>query len=210
MKKCDTAIILAGGESKRMGFDKQFLSVNNEYFIDKIVEVLEKEFKQIIIISNTPKIYKDRYSQVYKDKIKNIGPLGGIYTGLSYSDSEYSYIVACDMPCINISYIKYMKNILLKSNDCDAIITKYKNWIEPFNAIYSKSLINKLEEYLKSDRKSINSFLKKSEVVYIEEDIAREYSYNWDMFRNINDLKEFRKYCEKGNNYEISSEYADM
>jgi|LGOV01.1.fsa_nt_gb molybdopterin-guanine dinucleotide biosynthesis protein A len=210
MKTCDTAIILAGGKSKRMGFDKQFISVDDMYLIDKIISVLKKEFKQIIIISNTPHIYKDRYEEVYIDSIKNVGPLGGLYTGLSHSKSKYNYLIACDMPCINIDYIRYMKQLLSESDESDAIITRYKNWIEPFNAIYSKSLINELEDYLKTNKRSVNSFLKLVNVKYIDEDIARQYSYNWNMFRNINDLKELKKFCKEGTDYEFSSEYADM
>ena len=38
----NTAIILAGGKSSRMGFDKQFLEINNNRLIDSLVKKLKK------------------------------------------------------------------------------------------------------------------------------------------------------------------------
>ena len=42
--KLDSAIILAGGKSIRMGIDKQKLKINDEYIIDKIINELKKLF----------------------------------------------------------------------------------------------------------------------------------------------------------------------
>jgi len=210
MNICDTAIILAGGKSKRMGFDKQLIEINNEYLIDKIIKELIPKFKQIIIISNTPKLYNLKEIEVYSDIIKDVGPLGGVYTGLKYAKSKYSYIIACDMPNINHDYIDYIKSIVESDNVCQAVITKYKNWIEPFNAVYSKELISKIEKYFDGNERSINKFLENSDVKFIEEDIARNFSYNWDMFVNLNDVKELKKYHRKGNYYECNSKYANL
>ena len=55
-------------------------------------------------------------------------------------------------------------------------------WIEPFNAFYSKDIIENIEKHLSQDRRSINSYCLKLKVHYIEEEEAREFSPNWDMF----------------------------
>ena len=81
MKKYETAIILAGGKSSRMGFDKQFLTFNNKKIIDTIIEQLEKEFQEIIIVTNKPEEYKNYSQKIFTDEIINKETLGGIYTG---------------------------------------------------------------------------------------------------------------------------------
>lgn len=190
--KANTAIILAGGKSQRMGFDKKNIKIEGMYLLDSIVNVLEKEFDKIIIVTNTPcRLNKSNIIYVY-DELKDIGPLGGIHAGLKASNSKYNYLIACDMPYINLDYIKFMKN-KLKGNP-DAVITRYKNWIEPFNGIYSKNLINKIEEYTKENKRNIFSLLDISNVLYVKEDTARDFSPDWKMFQNLNTKKELVEY----------------
>lgn len=184
-----------------MGFDKQLISLGNDYLIDLLIEKLKNKFNQIIIVSNTPKLYGEKYTEVYPDLIKNSGPLGGIYTGLFYSKSKYNYIIACDMPKINLKYISYMDSLINNENEYSVVITRYKNWIEPFNGIYSKELLNSIKNYLLTGKKSINNFLKQSNTLFIKEEIAREYSPNWDMFYNLNDLKSLKEFRKRGNKY---------
>lgn len=184
-----------------MGFDKQLISLGNDYLIDLLIEKLKNKFNQIIIVSNTPKLFGDKYLEVYPDLIKNSGPLGGIYTGLFYSKSKYNYIIACDMPKINLKYINYMESLINNENEYSGVITRYKNWIEPFNGIYSKELLNSIKNYLFTGKKSINDFLRQSNTLFIKEEIARRYSPNWDMFYNLNDLKSLKEFRKRGNKY---------
>lgn len=53
-----TAVILAGGKSSRMGFDKQFLRINKVRIMEKLIHELSKEFEDIIIVTNKPEEYK--------------------------------------------------------------------------------------------------------------------------------------------------------
>ena len=59
MDNLNTAIILAGGKSSRMGFDKQFLVTNEKRLILDIAKKLKKHFKEIIIVTNKKEYYKD-------------------------------------------------------------------------------------------------------------------------------------------------------
>jgi len=44
--------ILAGGQSKRMGYDKLFLELNNKKLIEHTLDKVKKYLKKIIIITN--------------------------------------------------------------------------------------------------------------------------------------------------------------
>lgn len=182
MKKFGTVIILAGGKSSRMGFDKQFLKIEQRSLMDSMIHKLSKEFDEIIIVTNKPDHYIGLGHKITGDLIENMGPLGGIHAGLTISSSQYALIVACDMPNINMEYIKYMKT-QVRNHGCT---TKFGNYLEPFISYYSKELIVEIEKYLKTNRKSIHGFLASVEFSYIEEDVARKFSHNWDMFLNLN------------------------
>ena len=197
MKDFGTCIILAGGKSSRMGFDKQFLKVDKRRLMYSIIERLEDEFVQIIIVTNKPEHYIGLSHVITKDILKEKGPLGGMHAGLKKAKSKYSFVIACDMPNINLDYMRYMRGRTSKMG----CTTRFGDWIEPFCSFYSKEIVEDIEEYLKTGKRSINHLLMNLQVNYIEEEKAREFSPNWDMFLNLNtqrDLNQFLKVEEEG------------
>jgi len=183
-----TAVILAGGNSTRMNFDKKYLEINEEYLMNKNVNILLRYFENVVIISNDLKLNKFDFPfnvKVYKDDIRGCGPLGGIYTAINNINTDFIYVLACDMPNINVNYINYLKDIVNEFN-VDGVVTRFGDWIEPFNGIYSKTLLEDMKKYLNSGRKSIFGFIENEEFYYVEEIIARKFSPNWKMFENYN------------------------
>lgn len=200
MEKFGTAVILAGGKSSRMGFDKQLLRIDERRLIDNLRGKLKQQFDEIIVVTNNSEYYLGFSDKITKDIIVGKGPLSGIHVGLKEAKSQYVYFVACDMPNINMDYIQFMKEEL-KDLDVKACVTRYGEWIEAFNAFYSKAMIKDIEDHLLQGKKSVNSLVAKVSTHYIAEEKAREYSSNWDMFLNLNtkeDLKRFLK-TTKGN-----------
>ncbi|WP_035292194.1 molybdenum cofactor guanylyltransferase [Clostridium sp. KNHs214] len=196
MNKFGTAIILAGGKSSRMGFDKQFLKIDKRRLMDSIVHKLREEFGEIIIVTNKPQCYIGLSNKITHDKIEGKGPLGGIHAGLKESSSKYALVVACDMPNINMDYIRYMKKSI-ENQDIDGCVTNFGDWIEPFSGFYSKEIVDDIEKHLLFNRRSINSLLKNLRIHYVEEKKAREFSPNWDMFLNLNTKEDLNSYLEK-------------
>ena len=194
MMNFKTAVILAGGKSQRMGFDKQFLMINNMRIIEKQVIKLKEEFEEILVITNKPEYYaKVTGIKVVSDEIREMGPLGGIHTGLKAASSDFVYFIACDMPCVNTDYIKFMKSRICKL-DVDACVTRSGEWIEPLNAFYSRGIIESIETDLLNGKGSLYYLLSKLKCLYIEEKEARKFSPNWGMFLNLNTRDELEKF----------------
>lgn len=76
----------------------------------------------------------------------------------------------------------------------DGCTTRFMDWIEPFCSFYSKDIIEDIEEYLKTKKRNIHDLLKDLNFSYVEEDIARAYSPNWDMFLNLNTKEDLDNY----------------
>lgn len=193
MLKYDTAIVLAGGKHTRMGEDKEKLAFNNEYLIDRIIKKLKTEFSEIIVVTADVDFYHNRGVIAIEDEIKNIGPIGGLYTGLKLSSSEYAYVTACDMPNINYGYIHYQKELIDKSLP-DVIIPIVNGYYERLGVFYSIKIINKIERNIKNKNFSLYKLIEESNVVVISQTELEKISYDLDMFVNLNtqdDLKEF-------------------
>lgn len=195
MNNFGTAIILAGGKSSRMGFDKQFLRIDERRLMDSLIFKLKREFNEIIIVTNKPEHYLGLSHKITRDIILDKGPLGGIHAGLKLSSSKYAFVVACDMPNINMDYVRYMKK-RIGDETIDVCVTKFGDWIEPFSSFYSINLMDKIESHLESGKRSINSLLDNLNTLYIEECEARKFSPNWDMFLNLNTKEDLELYLK--------------
>ena len=192
-----TVVILAGGKSSRMGFDKQFLKIDERKLMDNLIDELKKEFQDIIIVTNKPEEYKDdlRGCRIVSDEIKQKGPLSGIHIGLKESESKYAYFIACDMPNINLDYIRYMKRELIRTK-ADACVTKQGDKVQPFNAFYSSEVFPKIEKLIMENRRSMLALINIINTHFIEEKIAREYDSSLDMFLNLNTEEDLVRYKE--------------
>lgn len=126
--------------------------------------------------------------------------LGGLYTGLSYSNSDYSVVVACDMPFLNTNLLQYMIN---SSPGYDAVIPKIGNYLEPLHAIYSRNCKIAAEKLINENELSVRKligfvktrYILKKEVVVYDPDIISFFNIN-----NSQDLGKAEKIIERKKN----------
>jgi len=185
LKEFGTAAILCGGKSTRMGFDKAMIKVGDKFLIDIIAEQLEPVFERIILISNdSEKLKSIKYSCV-TDIIPDLGPIGAIYTALRNSDSRYLFVTACDMPVINLDFIKHMMDMLAQEGG-DGVISRNGSFLEPLYAFYSVDMTSIFEEVIEEGKLRLFDVISRSNIHYVEDEKVREYSKNMDVFTNIN------------------------
>ncbi|MCR3956973.1 MAG: molybdenum cofactor guanylyltransferase [Gudongella sp.] len=196
MKTFGTAIILAGGKSTRMGFDKQLIRFQERMLVETLILKLREEFEEIVIVTNKPEFYIGLADIITGDLIQGKGPLGGIHAGLGMASSEYSYVVACDMPSIDMDYVRYMKT-RLQTGDQMACVTMLGEWIEPFNAFYRKDLSEHIESFMATGGRAIHRMLDEHSVDYVPEKEARKFSPEWNMFFNLNTREDVREYLQR-------------
>jgi len=195
MEHASTAIILAGGKSKRMGFDKEFMVLNEELLLDTLCATLKTIFRQIVLVSNSREPGNANGLEVIRDELQNLGPLGGIHAGLKAARSQYSYVIACDMPNVNLEYVAFLKNQLPRNNkQISALVTAFGPHLEPFNAFYSRDLIEPICRFAGDGKRSLTAFLRLYHAVVIGEEIARSFSPDWSMFANLNTPEDYEAY----------------
>lgn len=144
MKQQVTGIILAGGKSSRMGFDKGLMKINGRHCIEHIAEALLEVTKNVIVISNND-AYKFLGLPIYKDLVKEKGPIGGIYSGLTHSDSEKNLVVACDMPFVTGELLQF---ILDNVDYFEIAAPVFEKEIQPLCAYYLKHTSKNLKNLI--------------------------------------------------------------
>lgn len=177
-----TGIILAGGESSRMNFiDKGLIEISGKPCILHIIEALKSTVDSIIIISNNSEYKKFGYD-VFPDKYLKKGPMGGIFSGLTHSKTDTNIIVACDMPHLNS---KIFNTILTYSDKNELVIPIINKRYQPLCGIYKKSILNKVEQSILSDKLKLRFLIDESDSLILEHSVFTE-----ELFVNINTPKE--------------------
>ena len=184
---------MAGGQSRRMGFDKQLLQIGGLRLIYHIIAQLSRSFDDVLVVTRHPELYEELPVRVTEDIIPGRGPLSGIHAALSESTSEYIYAVACDMPNFNEAYCQHMMQ-RLEEQPSDACVTRFGSWIEPFHAFYGRALIPTLEERLYGDNTSVHRLLDESDTLFVAEAEARIFTPDWSLFFNLNTREKIEEY----------------
>lgn len=155
------ALILTGGESRRMGKDKKDLLFENKTFLNRIKESLAPLGR--IYISTRDGEGEGIISDIYKD----CGPLGGIHAGLRKLDSQEIFVLACDMPLIQWSHVKDLIDRYYEKKK-PAIFVPKTTRVHPLCGIYSKEILKDLEDCLEKRDLRLQKFLSSQLTFYFQ------------------------------------------
>lgn len=185
-----TAIIMAGGESSRMGIDKSMLSIKGQSIIEVICEQLRGSFDEILISANQVDKFAFLGFKVVPDKVPERGPLMGIASALEASTNEFNFVVACDIPEINLSCVNKMLTEAFKSRADIVVPVTGKEKYEPLFAIYRKSSLEVINKMLSSGKNKITAIFTLCTVKYIE-------MKDTDWLINLNTIADYEKFQKK-------------
>lgn len=188
-----TAAILAGGKSSRMGFDKQLLMEDDRWILETVIETLKQEFSDILIVTAKPQLYEGMGVRLCSDLYPGRGPLAGVHAALHYSRSQYIYLLACDMPVVNLPFIRHMKQ-KLQETGMDICASRCNDRMEPFNTFYSRSLLREVIHRLETGNSSLFRFINASRACVLDQEDAACFDKELRMFTNINTRTEYEKY----------------
>lgn len=178
-----------------MGFDKSRIKVNDKLLIEHIAEQLEEVFDEIILLTNDKEKFKDLKYKVFEDIIPQSGPIGAIYSALRYASSSHVFITACDMPVVNLDFIRHMME-LIQAENAEGVVCRKSGYIEPLYAFYSKAMLATIENQINRRDYKLLPVIFSSKIHYIEEEVVRKYSSDLGIFTNLNyqaDLAELDK-----------------
>ena len=188
-----TAIILAGGQGRRMGgVDKGLQLFQGRPLIEHVLERLEKQAGTILVSANR---HIDRYQAygypVYPDGTAGFpGPLAGFLAGLQHCRTPYLATVPCDTPFLHGQLVQRLKSTLESSKADIAVATTEENGIQRIQSVFTLMkchLANHLEAYLKDGGHKLDRWFETLETVFVP--FAEK-----ETFININTMDELAEY----------------
>jgi len=183
-----TGVILAGGESRRMGSDKSLLPLTGARFIDHVYRCMADLFNEVIIVTNSPGLYNEIPCRKVSDIYYAQGSLAGLHSGLLHAKSEKIFVVACDMPFIMPAVVR---EICAHADQGDLVIPYSSNGHEPLHALYTKRCLPAMEQVLDAGLKRIVAFFDMVKPVEVSAETIRLHDPEEKSFQNINTPEDY-------------------
>lgn len=173
-----TAVILAGGQARRMGgADKGLLLLNGRPLIAWVVERILPQVDELIISANRN---QERYAQfgfaVISDEIPDYaGPLAGLHRAMLTARNALILSVPCDTPFLPIALVSQLTTALSRES-AQIAIPRAGDRTHHAVMLCQKSLAPNLATYLESGERKVMEWQRRLNQVVVPFDEAGAFT----------------------------------
>lgn len=187
-----SAVVLAGGASRRMGRDKRLLPWGADAdgqprtLLQSVVDTLAAVADDVIVVANDqPDV---RGARVVPDAIPGSGSLGGILSGVEAARHDRVFVAAADMPFLNTALVR---DLLGRRKGHDAVVPMVGGRPEPLHAVYGPAVAAAARRQIKRGQLKIALAFEGLDVVWVPEAELRRFDPDLRSFRNVNTPEDY-------------------
>lgn len=164
-----TGLVLAGGESRRMGIDKPGLAFGGTTLLARAVGRLQDVFPHVVVSVRAPRA--DVTVPQVCDEHPAGGPLAGLCAGLAAVETPWVFAVAADMPFLHPQVIRQLAE---RRNGVQAVVPLIQGFPQPLAAYYATSALPTIRALLDAPGKhSLRAALEQLNVRLVDESTLR-------------------------------------
>ena len=177
-----TGIILAGGQSSRMGKEKGLIHWKGKTLIEHAIAILSPLCENIVISANNDHFDSFGYP-VVGDLFPGCGPMGGIFSALTKSETLNNLVIPSDTPFVTPDIYRHL---ISHTGSFDVIVpVDHDSFYQPLCAVYSRSVLPAMEAQINERILGFTPLLNKVEIKAVHLLPALGF-YNTNTFYNIN------------------------
>jgi molybdopterin-guanine dinucleotide biosynthesis protein A len=186
-----TGVIQAGGKSTRMGgVPKALVELGGQRLIERVVAVVREVVDDVLVVTNTPDLYRFLGLPMVPDAFVDHGSLGGIYSGLAAARGDAAFTVACDMPFLRAPVARLGVE---RAGEADVVIPRAGDQLQTLHAVYGKACLPHMLARLRASRLKIVGFFDAVRVLEIPEDEVARHADPGIVFMNVNTPEELAR-----------------
>ncbi len=182
-------LILAGGQSRRMGTDKSFVALNG---VPLIQQVIDRARPQVSVLAVNTNSDDPRYEALGLPLVHDLhtgfqGPLAGLHAGLTWlqsQDAEWLATFACDTPFVPPDLVQKLWDCVHASSG-RAAIARSGGKTHPVIGLWHQDILADADSWLRADTHKMMAFADHVSVALVDFSGAVE-----DPFININSLSD--------------------
>ncbi len=180
----DGAIVLAGGQSRRMGRDKALIRLGKETLLERAVSAARQAADRVVIVTDRSGRYRLPGVESCEDLLPDAGPVAGIAAGLAHLGPGAHIVLACDMPGLQPELLRLLRS--LHRAGLDAVVPWIDERPEPLCALYDHSALSKLQAFLSGGGRAAHRALEQLRVRRAVESELRQADPGLLSFANWN------------------------
>ena len=160
-----TGLVLAGGDSRRMGVDKTNLAFGETTLLKRVIGLMQSVFPQVLVSVRQRRC--DIGEQQVVDGYPEGGPLAGLCAGLAEARTPWVFAVAADMPFLNPEVIR---QLAARRDGFQAVVPVIQGFQQPLAAYYAVSTRPAIHAVLSAPGKhSLRAALERLNVCLVHE-----------------------------------------
>jgi molybdenum cofactor guanylyltransferase len=165
-------VILAGGQSRRMGREKLSLEVGGLALIDNVRNALRASCQEVLVVGGEP-FGLAEVRHVPNERAGRQGPLAGIEAGLAASSYDHVFVAAGDLPFLSPGLVGYLLE-RLDWGGVVAVIPHHGGRTHPLCGAYARALLPRVSAALDGGARAVGEFLEGTGgVEYVGEELRR-------------------------------------
>jgi len=174
MAEAATLLLLAGGESRRMGRPKALLPVCGSTLIEWMAGRLAPRFQRLLVSAgDEQQLPESLRVHLVRDLRPAAGPLAGIESGLAATSHDVLVVVACDMPGVGVALTQ---KLLAASAGHDAAVPRVGGRPEPTCAAYRRSAAGPVTRLLDAGHRRAADVLRDLDVRWLDDEPAGQFA----------------------------------
>lgn len=174
-----TALILAGGKSRRMGgTDKGLLPFGGGLLVGHVLDAIRPQVGGVLISANRHQAEYERFGvPVLTDPLDDFqGPLAGFLAGLRRMQTEYLLTLPCDGPVV-VDDLAGRLAAGLSRSDADIAVAHDGNRLQPVYALLNRRVRPDLELALGEGERKIDRWYARNRWVRVDfHDVPEQFS----------------------------------
>lgn len=153
-----SAVILAGGASRRMGRDKAWVEIKGESLLARAVRTARRAgASEVLISGRRGGDYSAVKCPVLFDAKPGRGPLGGIERALAAANLPLVLVLAVDLPNMTPTFLR---QLISRCEEDLGVVPELRGELEPLVAIYPKRCHALVVAALRQTRRAARDFAK--------------------------------------------------
>jgi molybdopterin-guanine dinucleotide biosynthesis protein A len=154
-----SAVLLAGGQSSRMGVDKAGLVIDGEPLWQRqLAKLRATGAAEVFISGRIDGPYAGGGVEILEDTMPLAGPLAGIATAFRRIQYDWLLVLAVDLPDVSARLLAQ----LVAEAKVDGVgrVPAHGEWLQPLAAVFARACASIVEECLASEHRSMRRFFR--------------------------------------------------
>jgi molybdopterin-guanine dinucleotide biosynthesis protein A len=176
-----------------MGRPKEILQIDGESMLERQARLLRSVARRVALVGGAGGYLSEFSVPFIADAVVGRGPLGGIYTALLESRTEYNLILGCDLPFVTRRLLTWLA-LRAMADGSDATVPRSRDGrLQPLCAVYRCRALYAIRSRLEQGENKLSGFFSRVHYNMVPWSELAEAGFRTYIFDNMNRPEDYEK-----------------